>query len=157
VPVVTNSCAFLFAREAAGAFVHRHSLCPLVYRGTRRCITRAHKRAAGMRRLAEKCHVVIPEAAQRLSGIHLSTCVAARRIPGLRLQRKIASLFCRGGASRNDGALIQHGCFVVCAHLRKRFTFVTGHDEALDSSTLSRFTLVGRNLEQAAVRIAAID
>jgi hypothetical protein len=44
VPVVTNSCAFLLAHEAAGAFVHRHSLCPLVDRGTLRCITRAQTR-----------------------------------------------------------------------------------------------------------------
>jgi len=30
VPVVTNSCAFLLAREAAGACRTRHSLRPLV-------------------------------------------------------------------------------------------------------------------------------
>ena len=45
---------------------------------------------------------VIPEAAQRLSGIHSSRCSAARWVPGQRLPRKIASLFCRDGASRND-------------------------------------------------------
>ncbi len=43
VPVVTNSCAFYFAREAAGALSARHSLRPL--RGTL-AITRA-RRAAG--------------------------------------------------------------------------------------------------------------
>src|SRR6202795_333839 len=33
VTVVTNSCAFYFAREAAGASCARHSLCPLISEG----------------------------------------------------------------------------------------------------------------------------
>jgi hypothetical protein len=33
VTVVTNSCAYLFAHEAAGALGARHSLCPLFSRG----------------------------------------------------------------------------------------------------------------------------
>ena len=36
-------------------------------------------------------------------GIHFSVHCCEPWIPGLRLQRKIASLFCRYGASRNDG------------------------------------------------------
>jgi hypothetical protein len=46
-------------------------------------------------------HLVIPEAGQ-LSGIHLSRRLVAKWIPGPRLPRKIASLFCRDGASRNN-------------------------------------------------------
>ena len=48
VTVVTNSCAFYFAHEAAGASGARHSLRPLYSEGTGSCITRAF-RAAGMR------------------------------------------------------------------------------------------------------------
>src|SRR5262245_59482800 len=33
-PVVTNSCAFYVAHEAAGASITRHSLRPLIIRGT---------------------------------------------------------------------------------------------------------------------------
>jgi len=33
VTVVTNSCAFYFAHEAAGASCARHSLCPLISEG----------------------------------------------------------------------------------------------------------------------------
>ncbi|MFY9958385.1 hypothetical protein [Bradyrhizobium sp.] len=45
-PVVTNSCAFYFAREAAGASGTRLSLRPLFSRGTSFSKTRAN-RAAG--------------------------------------------------------------------------------------------------------------
>ena len=57
------------------------------------------KRAAGMWTRAP----VIPERAKRESGIPLCRVMVAKWIPGLRLPRKIASLFYRDGASRNDG------------------------------------------------------
>jgi hypothetical protein len=44
VTVVTNSCAFYFAREAAGASGARHSLRPLNFGGRRSSKTRAKTR-----------------------------------------------------------------------------------------------------------------
>ena len=48
-PVVTNSCAFYFAREAAGALCARHSPAPSVLRGERLLAKPGQYRAAGSR------------------------------------------------------------------------------------------------------------
>src|ERR1700716_1952720 len=49
-PVVTNSCAFYFAREAAGALCARHSPAPSVFIGRSFLAQLGRNRAAGTRR-----------------------------------------------------------------------------------------------------------
>jgi hypothetical protein len=67
-PVVTNSCAFYTAHEAAGATSIRSSLRPLLFRGTPMPLPPGRERAAGRRRCVSRaCHCERSEPIQNLS------------------------------------------------------------------------------------------
>jgi len=86
VTVVTNSCAFYFAHEAAGASGARHSLRPLFFEGQGSYTTRALAR----REIAEMYLDVIAcdkreafaQGSQRVAGMRL--CAPADMQPSFR-------------------------------------------------------------------------
>ena len=99
VPVVTCLRAFLFLHARLRVRSCTGIPCALSYRGTRRCITRA-------RNAPRECGRALPRhSGAREARVRNPSCriMDAKWIPGLRLPRKIASLFYRDGASRNDG------------------------------------------------------